>query len=119
MTVRTWQPVAAGLLALLLAACGTGAPTDPYFAAPKPGELRRNDAGQRMEVSVCYSRTTTSPERLRQMVAENCEDARPVTHQHDLDVCSLLAPVRATYSCQRVSPWLETARPLMPSTPLR
>lgn len=118
MTNGFWKPAVALLLASLLAACET-APTDPYFAAPKRGEVRRVPAGQRIEVSVCYSSATTSSERLRQLVAEHCTDARPVAHGYDLDTCSLLAPVRATYSCSRISNWLETARPLMPSDPLR
>jgi len=62
-------------------------------------------------VSICYNGQTTSPERIKRMIAENCEGATFVKTEVDLGFCSLLAPSRALYRCERVSATLAEEKP--------
>jgi hypothetical protein len=98
---------------LFVASC-SGSVLDPYFAPLRPPGTEVTGPVSRgpQPVSVCYSSAATTPERLRQLVADNCEGAVLVSNRADLTVCSLLQPVRAVFQCQRISSTLAEQRSL-------
>jgi len=101
----------------LLLGCGDRGPTGPYFVPlATPGQGNAPITRGPTTVSLCYNSTTTSPERIREMVAENCEGAELLSNRYDIGVCALAVPTRALYQCQRISSTLAEERPpLLPS----
>lgn len=89
----------AGLV--LLAACGEGGSERPYFTQPPQIILPSGARTDHNLVSVCYSSATTSAEGLRAMVGKGCENAQLV-RQDLTGFCTLVQPVRATFTCSRV-----------------
>ncbi len=104
--------------ALLVAGCADQGPVGPYFAPlVTPGQRAATPITRGPTlVSLCYNSNSTTPERVRQLVEQNCEGAELLSNRYDIGVCSLLVPIRAHYSCQRISAALAEERPpLLPS----
>lgn len=101
----------------LLAGCADRGPVGPYFVPLNTPDAAAGPVSRGpTQVSLCYNGGTTSPERIRDMVAQNCEGAQLLSNRYDIGVCSLLVPTRALYQCQRISPALAEERaPLLPS----
>ena len=102
---------AAGLLGLLTACADTG-PQPYYLANWRPGDSGHyavdSFAPQKgpnglPTFSVCYSRMFNTVEEIRQLVAQNCTNPGLMENRVDLYGCSVSAPVRATFSCDRLS----------------
>ncbi len=74
----------------LLLGCGDRGPTGPYFVPlARPGAQQPVVGRGPQNVSLCYNSTTTSPERIRDMVAQNCEGAELLSNRYDIGMCTL------------------------------
>ncbi len=111
----------AAATAALLTACG-GIAAEPYYL----GRWTQSDSGTmdipsrvpltdpytgRPYLSVCYNKMLHDAEQVRRLVRDNCTDPQLMFNHSDLYACSLAAPVRATYSCSRLSRAASEARP--------
>ena len=99
----------------------TGAqnPMAPYFVPMKLAE-KPESAAEALRpvlrqgphnVSICYNGRTTTPEQISRMISENCEGITFIKTEVDLGYCSLLAPSRALYQCERISATLAEEKP--------
>lgn len=122
-SIRLVQAV--GLLALLAACSGAG--PEPYTLANwKPGEesqyavaslAPQKGPNGKPTLSVCYSRALNSVEDIRRLVTRNCTNPGLMENRTDLYACSVTSPIRATFSCDRLSREAAEARPnLAPSS---
>lgn len=96
----------------LLAGCGGGQLTEPYFIVV-PNQVL--DPTTTLPLfSVCYNATLHKPESVRKLVTQHCANATPIANGGDLKYCSLAAPVRVTYTCTALSRTASEARPRLP-----
>ncbi|MBP7064912.1 hypothetical protein [Ferrovibrio sp.] len=111
--LRLPQRLAGLVLGLgLLAGCGGGQLTEPYFIVV-PNQVL--DPTTTLPLfSVCYNATLHKPESVRKLVTQHCANATPIANGGDLKYCSLSAPVRVTYTCSALSRTASEARPRLP-----
>lgn len=108
------------LLLLATVGCTSGQnPVAPYFVPMKLAEKPETAAESARpvprqgphNVSICYNGRTTTPEQISRMISDNCEGITFVKTEVDLGYCSLLAPSRALYRCERISAALAEEKP--------
>ncbi|MGH7014574.1 MAG: hypothetical protein ACREEL_10570 [Stellaceae bacterium] len=100
------------LVTLALAGCSNFAPYETQTPNLGPNDQRRETTQEMVTaaganpadapVSVCYSRLASTPDQVKAVAASECgKGATPVLVDQgmDLTACSLLIPVRATFSC--------------------
>ena len=100
------------LVLLGMTACSSISP-EPYYA------LTREEAQGKTRVvlpnlNICYNAAAHTPEQIRQIVADNCDGAVLLENVRDLDTCSVMAPIRVTYHCAKLSRAVAEQRPMMP-----
>ncbi len=91
-----FRSAALAAIAFLLADCGALA---PVTTGPAP---TTDDALAASEVAICYSKLAATPEDVRTAAAQECSaGTKPqlVSQDMNMDVCPVLTPVRATFSC--------------------
>lgn len=118
LSVRT---AFAAFVAAVLAGCA-GAGPEPYYLGrwtpadhgtmDIPGRVQLKDpVTGRPYLSVCYNKLLHDAGQVRALVRDNCADPQLLYNSSDLYACSLAAPVRATYSCSKLSRGALEARP--------
>lgn len=100
-------------LGLLAAACSGPSQFDAYVVPTGNGLTSKS------QISICYSGALNSPEDVRALVAQDCEEPKLTVNERNLGVCPLATPSLATYTCARVNPDLLGQRAPMPLRPLK
>lgn len=111
----------ASLLAVA-ASSGCGLKNEPYYLGrwdtreiqerEVSGYAPPNDPGTgKPLLHVCYNRMIHSPEQVRRITLQNCANPQLQYNKDDLYSCSLMAPIRATFRCDRLSREAAEARP--------
>jgi hypothetical protein len=103
-----------GTLALVagavLSGCSVLPASTPYYIYPPPILQRPAPPPTRPMVSICYDGQQRSEATVKQMIDAACSDPKFLRTDHTGN-CTLLQPVRVTYSCSRVDAKVMTVTP--------
>lgn len=111
-----------GACTVLALASGCTAVTEPYYLGRMSGAdvsgyqvssyARPVDRVTKLPLlHVCYSKLFHSTESIRNLVSQNCDNPRLTYNGSDPYSCSLIAPIRASFRCDKLSREAIEARP--------